>query len=83
MLTKGGGNSEMGLSARAAPVICTYVSWMRVSPVFVIFVCINSALLDILCSLHCTASIGHVSDELTLASCFLSNRYGWGVQYCK
>ena len=75
MLTKGGGNSEMGLSARAAVVICTYVSWMRASPVFVICVCINSALLDILCSLHCIASIGHVSDELTRASCFATVFY--------
>ena len=70
MLTKGGGNGEMGLFARAAPVNCTYVSWMSFSSISVICVCINSVLLDILCSLHCTASVCHVSDELTIPSCF-------------
>ena len=69
MLTKGGGNSEMVLSARAAPVICTYVPWMIFYSVSVICVCINSALLDVLlCGTHITnqynASLPHFIESL-------------------
>ena len=61
------------MSTRAAPMICPYVSQMSFPSVSAIcFVYKISAPADvyILCFLHCTASVGHVSDELTLALCF-------------
>ena len=73
MLTKGGGDSEIGMSTRATPVICPYVSWMSFFLCFGdMFVYKFGACADvyILCFLHCTASVGHISDELTVASWF-------------
>ena len=73
MLTKGGGNGEFSMSTRAAPMICPYVSQMSfLSVAAICFVYKSSASADvyIVCFLHCTASVGHVSDELTLALCF-------------
>ena len=73
MLTKGGGNSELSMFTRAAPMICPYMSHIgfpSFSVMCFVYKISVSGAVYILCFLYCTASVCHVSDELTLALCF-------------
>ena len=73
MLTKGGSTAEFSMSTCAAPMLFLYVSQMSfpsVSAICLVYKISAPANIYILCFLHCTASFGHVSDELTLALCF-------------